>query len=527
MADRSQTDLLPGLFAPPRLPWELIIDSVRDGVICVEDGLKVIYMNRALEELFEIKRANVIGNPVEFSADLQTLFDEATRARQEFGGMPASPFRKEFIFKSTRSGEIPVSATITEALHGEMRIQIGVVRDLSNLKQMEAALVQSRKVQAVGALAGGIAHDFNNILTALLSQLDLALDFADLPAPAREHVVHAQTSGRRAAELISRLQTFSRQTQTRTTTVDLAELIEQVILILRRSIDRGIQIKSPDIKPGTWLIKADASQVIQVVFNLCLNARDAMPSGGELVIGVKRVRRLKPDSAPGAGNQRWIQITVRDSGPGISPEVLERLFEPYFTTKPLGRGTGLGLSIAQSITQDQGGWIEAESQPEHGSSFHVFLPEASSDAPAGSTALHAFTSTETRALEGRESVMIVDDEEMVRLVMKAVLSYRGYKISEATDGEHMLKAIEDAPAPVDLILLDVDMPKLNGWAALTKLKELAPATRVILLSGGALETDEDKARERGADGFLAKPFKNEHLVELVRKTLDLAKSAKG
>src|SRR5690606_7709340 len=146
--------------------------------------------------------------------------------------------------------------------HGDLRIQIGVVRDLSNMRRMEEALVQSRKVQAVGALAGGLAHDFNNILTALLSQLDLALDTPDLPAQTREHIVHAQTSGRRAAELISRLQTFSRQTETQTTTVDLAELIEQVVLILRRSIDRRIQLKTDSLQPGEWLVKGDASQVI-------------------------------------------------------------------------------------------------------------------------------------------------------------------------------------------------------------------------------------------------------------------------
>lgn len=505
------------------------MDSVRNGVICLDDQSRVLYVNIAMEKLFGIQRSAVIGNPVSFSPELARAFAEAALARQT-GQPDAAQFRRDFIHESERSEPNPIRVTITEAQHGDLRIQIGVVRDLSNMRRMEEALVQSRKVQAVGALAGGLAHDFNNILTALLSQLDLALDTPDLPAPAREHIVHAQTSGRRAAELISRLQTFSRQTETQTTTVDLAELVEQVVLILRRSIDRRIQLRTDVINPGEWLVKADASQVIQVVFNLCLNARDAMPHGGDLHIGVKRFRRTRPAAGANAPLEKWIRLTVSDSGQGMSREVRERLFEPYFTTKTLGRGTGLGLSIAQSILAEQEGWIEAESEEGRGSRLHVFLPEAKAATGAGTAALHQFTSAETRALEGRESILIADDEEMVRLVIKAVLAYRGYKTVEATDGENALELARRAVPPFDLVLLDVDMPRLNGWETLKQLRAEQPALRVIMLSGGAVDSDAPNARSRGAAGFLGKPFKNDQLVQLVRKTLDEAGqtgSAKG
>jgi two-component system, cell cycle sensor histidine kinase and response regulator CckA len=519
MAERTSTDLLPGLFAPTRLPWESIMDSVRNGVVCLDDQSRVMYVNIAMEKIFGIRKSAIIGNPIRFSPELARAFAEAAAARQT-GQPDAAQFRRDFMHESERSEPNPIRVTITEAQHGDLRIQIGVVRDLSNLRRMEEALVQSRKVQAVGALAGGLAHDFNNILTALLSQLDLALDTPDLPAPTREHIVHAQTSGRRAAELISRLQTFSRQTQTQTTTVDLAELIEQVVLILRRSIDRRIQLKTDALKPGEWLVKADASQVIQVVFNLCLNARDAMPNGGELHLGVKRVKRARPEAVVDAPPEKWIRLTVSDSGHGMSREVRERLFEPYFTTKTLGRGTGLGLSIAQSILAEQDGWIEAESEEGRGSRLHVFLPETKTSTEAGSAALHQFTSGETRALEGRESILIADDEEMVRLVLKAVLSYRGYKVVEATDGEHALELVRRAAPPFDLVLLDVDMPRLNGWETLKQLRAEQPELRVLMLSGGAVDADAPKARNRGAVGFVGKPFKNDQLVQLVRKTLD-------
>ena len=522
MADENSTDLLPGLFAPPRLPWESIMDSVRNGVICVEAGTRVIYLNRAMEELFQTHRPDIIGNPINFSPELARLFVEAA-ASKDAGLVDSPPFRREFVHRAERGETAPISVTITEALHGDLRLQIGVVRNLTHLKQMEEALVQSRKVQAVGSLAGGIAHDFNNILTALLSQLDLALDFRELPAQTREHIVHAQTSGRRAAELISRLQTFSRQTEIHTTTVDLAELIEQVVLILRRSIDRHIQLKTDKLKPGEWLVKADSSQVIQVVFNLALNARDALPKGGEIGFSLERTNRPMPAAAGTSTAERWVKLTVRDNGAGMTPEVQERLFEPYFTTKTLGRGTGLGLSIAQSIMQEQGGWIEAESAAGKGSRFHIYLPATAPGSPTSSTALHQFTSTETRALEGRESILIADDEEMVRLVMKAVLSYRGYKISEATDGAHLLEVVRSLSEPPDLVLLDVDMPRLNGWEALRKLKEERPNLPVIMLSGGSVDSDSTTARDHGAAGFLSKPFKNEQLVQLVRKTLNASR----
>ncbi len=502
------------------------MDSVRNGVICLEAGSRVVYLNRAMEGLFRTDRSRVIGNPIEFSPELGQIFRTAEQQRAA-GMADALPFRLDFTHRTDTGNAIPMTVTITEALHGEMRILIGVVRDLSNLKRMEEAVVQSRKSQAIGALAGGIAHDFNNILTALLSQLDLALDDAQLPGPAREHILQAQTSGRRAAELISRLQTFSRQTETRTTTVDLAELIAQVELILRRSLDRRIQIRTDLIKPGQWLVSADASQVIQVVFNLALNARDAMPQGGDLGIHLERVKRTKPDTTGTPPVEGWVRLTVRDSGGGMSPEVMNRAFEPYFTTKTIGRGTGLGLSIAQSMMQEQGGWMEVESEPGKGSRMHVFLPAIAPGTPASPAELHQLPAADTRAFEGRETILIVDDEEMVRLVIKAVLSYRGYKVLEATDGSHFFEVMGALAVPPDLALLDVDMPRLNGWEALQQIKAAWPKLPVIMLSGGAVDSDSFRARERGAVGFLAKPFKNEQLVQLVRKTLDDAKPEGG
>lgn len=518
MSMEQQTDLLPGLFAPARLPWESILDALPEAVVCLEDGAKIIYINRATESLFLLNRTNAMGQPILFSDQLAQLFNEAAQLSNS-SATEVSPFQRSMEITLGEGESKPLEIAITESTRDQHRIQTAVIRDLTAMKLMEDALVQSRKSQAIGALAGGIAHDFNNILTALLSQLDLALDTPDLQEEARECVVHAQTSGRRAAELISRLQTFSRQAETKTTVIDLAEVIEQVVLILQRTIDRRVDIDHDELESGEWLIKGDASQFIQAVLNLCLNARDAMPDGGTLTLRLNRCERKKK----GVSTSQFIRLTIQDTGAGIPEGVIKRIFEPYFTTRTIGRGTGLGLSIAQNIVQDMGGWIEVESKDGKGSQFHLLLQDSPAEPGASTSALRDFVSTETRALEGKESILIADDEEMVRLVMRAVLSYRGYQVTEATDGENMMEIARESNGQFDLVLLDVDMPRLNGWDALKQIVEEFPKSRVILLSGGSVESDEEKARELGAAGFLCKPFKNDVLIHLVRKTLDARK----
>lgn len=515
MSLEQQTDLLPGLFTPARLPWESILDALPEAVVCLEDATKVIYVNCATESLFSLNRSNAMGQPIQFSDQLAQLFDEAAQLSTS-PGTEAGPFQRSIEITLGNGESRPLDIAITESTHDQHRIQTAVIRDLTAMKLMEDALVQSRKSQAIGALAGGIAHDFNNILTALLSQLDLALDTPDLQEEARECVVHAQTSGRRAAELISRLQTFSRQAETKTTVIDLAELVEQVVLILQRTIDRRVEINHDELESGKWLIKGDASQFIQAVLNLCLNARDAMPDGGILSLRLNRCERNKK----GVSASQFIRLTIQDTGAGIPEEAIKRIFEPYFTTRTIGRGTGLGLSIAQNIVQDMGGWIEVESKDGKGSQFHLLLPDSPTGSGTSTSALRDFVSSETQALEGKESILIADDEEMVRLVIRAVLSYRGYQVTEATDGEDMMRIVRESNGQFDLVLLDVDMPRLNGWDALKQIIKEYPEPRVILLSGGSVDSDEEKARELGAAGFLCKPFKNDALIRLVRKTLD-------
>jgi two-component system cell cycle sensor histidine kinase/response regulator CckA len=399
-----------------------------------------------------------------------------------------------------------------------------VIRPVSQQKQQAQALNQSQKAQAIGALASGVAHDFNNILTAILSHLDLVADSKELPPLLRESVHHAQNSARRGAELVSKLMTFSHRSEPKLAPLNLHKLITDMVGMLRRNIDPRIQIRVSPETPEVGWVQADESQIMQMLMYLCLNVRDAMPHGGELAIILEDVTFMGSNLSPPRRAGDFVRLTVSDTGEAMPPEVLGRLFEPYFATKILHKGVGLGLSIAYNIVIGHGGWLEVASRVGQGNQFHVYLPLTRETEKREPELAHELSEADTQALEGKEKVLVADDEELVRLVVRAVLSYRGYQIVEATNGEEAIKLYREASPPYDLVLLDVHMPNLNGWETLVRLRQLDPGVTAILLSGGLTDEENEKAVKLGAASLLPKPFDNLNLLRLVRKTLDAAQS---
>jgi CheY-like chemotaxis protein len=286
--------------------------------------------------------------------------------------------------------------------------------------------------------------------------------------------------------------------------------------MLQRSIDRRIDVRWERPATAPWTARADASQLMQALLNLGLNARDAMPSGGTLTFTARNVSfagaALPAPRQPG----EFIQLTVADTGHGLSPEALSRLFEPYFSTKDPSRGPGLGLTITAAVVAEHGGWMEVESREGQGAQFHVFLPRARDAAREPVRA----AAPDPQLLGGRERILVVDDEELVRMVVKAILSYRGYDVIEAADGQAAVEAYRTAQPPVDLVLMDVHMPRLNGYDALRQIRALNPKARAVILSGGVHDGASDPLSGQSGVAFLHKPFENQELLQTVRKKLE-------
>jgi len=521
----------PAAADPPKAPAEddlhlrAVINAVNEAVISLDGELRIVFFNQAAEKVFGYESRAVLGQA---ARAFPPLFDTLTQLISAYRSPRPDSVRPHAALQGQRANgqTFPMEASLTAWAAGQERFYTVVLRDVTLQKQRQQAITQSQKMLAIGALASGVAHDFNNILTAILSHLDLVATAPELPDTLKDNVAYAQTSARRGAELVSRLLTFSRQTEARLEPLNLYDLSAEVVAMLRRSIDRRILIRHELVTAPLWLVEGDSSQLMQMLMNLCINARDAMPNGGELRIRLENVYCRHPEAAPPRGPGEHVKLTISDTGEGMAPEVLSRLFEPYFTTKAVGKGTGLGLSIAYGVVTEHGGWMEVESKQGVGSQFHAYFPKAQTRVHESPQAAAQLAAADSAALEGSERILVVDDDEMVRLVMRAVLSYRGYHVAEATDGEQAVRMYREAAPRFDLVILDLNMPRMNGWDAMAQIRAHDPAAVIILLSGGLTGGEVERALSAGARDLLTKPFENPELLRLARRTLDEAKAEK-
>jgi two-component system, cell cycle sensor histidine kinase and response regulator CckA len=496
---------------------EGIINTLDDAIVRLDDQQRIVFLNEAAARLFGITRAEAGGQPVDRFAMLADIW-RRLKVWELGGSVNAPPAVRRLDVESRDRPTMPLEAFISRTLvQGQPHVTL-VLRDVSVQQRMEDAVYQARKHQAIGALANGIVHDFNNILTAVISQIDLALHSPLCPESLQANLRYAQTRARRGAELVAKLQLFSRQSKLKPAALDLSDVVEQVVFVLRHTIDPRIEIRWDPPATRPWPVMADTSQLMQALINLGLNARDAMPEGGQLSLALTNITTTPIEAHPPRKAGDFVKLTVTDTGRGMAAETLARLFDPYFTTKDVSKGPGFGLSITFSVISEHGGWIEAESRLDKGSTFHVFLPRTR-ETPAATVAPDSAVPA-AKTLEGRERILVVDDEEAVRMVIRTVLRYRGYQVLEAKDGEDALRKYAAANPPVDLVLMDLHMPRMNGRDALERLRERNPRVKAILLSGGLQEPEPDSVIEIEGVRFLQKPFENSQLVTAVRETLD-------
>ena len=391
-------------------------------------------------------------------------------------------------------------------------------------QQVELQLRQSQKMEAVGLLAGGVAHDFNNILQAMLIQIDLVGIEPGLGADARDSVEQLRLSARRAADLTRQLLMFSRRQVMQPRQLDLNEVVTDVTRMLQRIIGEDVRLQL-DLHPAPLPTRADVGMLEQVLMNLAVNARDAMPAGGQITLATtpalvdEQLARLHPDAAPG----RYVCLRVDDTGVGIPPDVLPRIFEPFFTTKPPGKGTGLGLATVFGIVKQHQGWLTVCSDPGRGARFEVFLPAAVAAARPEPP-----RPTLAGARGGHETVLVVEDDRAVLLMIRAILRRHGYRVIEALHGVDALAQWERCRDQVSLLLTDLVMPAgIGGHELARRLVADRPDLKVIYMSGYSAELAGRELRLGRRETFLQKPFPPELLLETVRRCLDGRPAADG
>ena len=492
-------------------------ENASDIIVAMDLNGRMFSLNRAAETASGYTRAELTGLNFYEMVLPESLarVREMRRAKLE-GEMERTSYEVVVRRKDGSPLTLEMSTRLIERDGVPVGFQ-GIARDVTERKRLEAELHQALKMEGIGRLAGGIAHDFNNLLTAILGQAELArlaLDDGDQP---RTELDQIAGSARRAADLTRQLLMFARKEVTRPEPMSLNELVLGIDKLLRRLIGEDIALMTMPAA-GLGLVLADRGQMEQVLVNLAVNARDAMPHGGRLTVETANVTldeayaRQRPDVAPGP----HVMLAVSDSGSGIAPEVMAHIFEPFFTTKDAGKGTGLGLATCYGIVRQNQGHIAVYSEVGRGSTFRVYLPRV--EGVAGRPAPVKAPPDEMPT--GTETIVLAEDEPRVRGLIGATLRRAGYTVLEARNGAEALAFARTHTGPIDLLVTDLVMPKMSGQVLTEEVRRLFPALPVLLISGYTEDAAVRNGQMGQGVGFLAKPFSALDLARRVRAILD-------
>lgn len=503
--------------------------SIGEAVIATDVRGKITFLNPAAERLTGWDKDLALGRSLE---KVISIINQTSG--EQIKGLVGRILKKGLVRGSTdqtllftREGNmIPIeeSGAPIRSEEGRAMGTVMVLQDVSERKKAEAEsqrlelqLVQSQKMEAVGTLAGGVAHEFNNILAAIVGNGELALDLTEKGEQNTTELENILFAADRAKELVKRILSFSRKGEVDLEPLFLRIIIEESLNIYNRIIPRMIEVRldlAQDLKP----VLGDAGQIEQILMNLWSNGADAMPEGGLLSIEANNVFSKEVEDArlleeaPG----EYVLIKVRDTGVGMDQEIVERIFDPFFTTKRVGQGTGLGLSTVYSLIKSHRGYITCSSQPGKGTSFRIYLPVHVPQEVELTPAL----SREERVRGGQELILIVEDEEVIRDINKKLLEKYGYKTLSAASGEEALTIYSQRGSVIDLVLMDISMPGMGGLKCLEKLRQLDPAVKVVMASGYLPEGALKESLNSGAASFVAKPFRQDEVLRVIRQVLD-------
>ena len=435
--------------------------------------------------------------------------------------------RGSFIFESrhrTREGRVfPVEITVNYLEFEGKEYNCAFARDISERKEadkekerMQVQLRQAQKMEAVGTLAGGIAHDFNNLLQAVQGYAQLLLLKKDGDDDGQRELQQIVRAAERGAELTQQLLTFSRKIESELQPIDFNREVENVRLLLERTIPKMIEVEF-HLAENLKMVNADPGQVEQILMNLAVNAKDAMPDGGKLIVETANVIleqdycKIHRVANPGS----YVQLTVTDTGHGIDKMTIEHIFEPFYTTKETGKGTGLGLATVYGIVKSHKGHIVCYSEPDEGTTFKIYLPTIDSTQEARKTDEHL-----TAPQGGSETILLVDDEEPIRGLGTQILEEFGYTVLTAADGESALQLYSEEQEKIDLVILDLIMPGMGGKLCLLELLKINLEAKVAIASGYSPDGSTREILKNGAKGFISKPYDLRQMLKVIREVLD-------
>ena len=493
-----------------------LVTNMNEGVGITDEMGNYTFVNPRLCEMLEYRQEELIG------MNFKDALDEENRIifLKEYNKRPKRKFSQYEITFTTKSGKklpalIAVSRIMDKGVYKGTR---GVLTDLTALKKMESQLLHAQKMESVGVLAGGVAHDFNNILQTILGYTEMLMVEKEPGHPDLAYLKAIESAAQRARDLTRQLLTFSRKTEQRPRPLDINRSVREVCEILKTTIPKMIDIELT-LADDPGIINADPAQIEQVLMNLAINAKDAMPNGGRLMVETENVTLDEKYTAShlGAKPGKYVLLTVSDTGQGIDEETLKHIFEPFFTTKEVGKGTGLGLATVYGIVKDHDGYITCYSgKPGLGTTFKVYLPVIDAMAPERNATIRG----KKDLPRGTETVLVVDDEKHMRNLGCEMLTRQGFSTISAVNGEQALEIYKEKKDRIDLIILDLNMPGMGGHRCLQELIKMDPQVKVIIASGYSAQATAGDTIQAGAAGFIGKPYRFADLLNKAREVLD-------
>ncbi len=490
--------------------YRTLFEDSRDAIYITAREGEFIDVNQYALDLFGYTRDEMVGLN---AREIYVNPDDRIRFQQEVESKGSvTNYEVKFRKKDKTTMDCLLTASLRHAKDGRILGYQGIIRDITERKRLEAQLQRAQKMEAIGTLAGGIAHDFNNLLMGIQGNVSLILSKMDAADPHYERLKNTEKQIQSGARLTSHLLGYARKGRYEVRPFDLNGLVEEISETFGRT-KREIAIQI-ELAPELFAVEADAGQIEQVLWNLFVNAADAMPGGGNLILKTtnvthKDMRGRLYNPKPGS----YVLLTVSDTGTGMDKDTMGRIFDPFFTTKERGRGTGLGLASAYGIIKGHGGYIDVDSRKGHGASFSIYLP--ASEKMVGEALRRP-----DQLVMGTETVLLVDDEEAIREVGEELLETMGYTVMLARDGKEALEIYQKHGDNIDIVLLDIVMPRMGGGEVYEKMKALNSNIKVLLLSGYSIDGEAAEILDRGCDGFIQKPFTMKELSGKIREIME-------